>query len=38
MVVCSLDIDFAGQARRIADALEVEGSLMGRLFRINRPG
>lgn len=38
IVVCSLDIDFEGQANRIATALEAEGALAGKLFRINRPG
>ena len=38
LVVCSLDIDFAGQARRISEALSAEESLAGKLLRINRPG
>lgn len=38
IVVCSLDVDFVGQARRIAEALHAAGSADGRLFRINRPG
>ena len=38
IVVCSLDIDFEGQAKRIAAALEAEGTEAGKLFRINRPG
>lgn len=38
IIVCSLDIDFAGQARRISAALEPEESLAGKLFRVNRPG
>lgn len=38
IVVCSLDIDFMGQARRVSAALEPEGSLAGKLLRINRPG
>lgn len=38
IIVCSLDIDFVGQARRISSALEREASLGGSLLRINRPG
>jgi len=38
IVVCSLDVDFAGQAHRIAQALDAAASIAGRLFRINRPG
>ena len=38
IVVCSLDIDFVGQAKRIAAALESEVVVAGRLIRINRPG
>jgi hypothetical protein len=38
IVVCSLDLDFAGQARRISAALAAKGSLAGELLRINRPG
>lgn len=38
IVVCSLDLDFAGQARRIAETLTADGSTAERLFRINRPG
>ena len=38
IVVWSLDLDFVGQAERIADALEVEEAVAGKLFRINRPG
>ncbi len=38
LIVCSLDIDFVGQARRIAQVLARGESLAGRLFRINRPG
>jgi hypothetical protein len=38
IVVCSLDIDFEGQAKRIAAALEGEETEAGKLFRINRPG
>lgn len=38
IVVCSLDIDFVGQARRIAREIEAVGDLAGQLLRINRPG
>lgn len=38
IVVCSLDIDFNGQARRISATLDEAESLSGSLFRINRPG
>lgn len=38
IVVCSLDLDFAGQARRIAEVLDAAASITGKLFRINRPG
>jgi hypothetical protein len=38
IVVCSLDIDFVGQAKRISAALEAEDALAGKLFRVNRPG
>lgn len=38
IVVCSLDIDFEGQAKRITADLEGEEALAGQLFRINRPG
>jgi hypothetical protein len=37
IVVCSVDIDFVGQARRISDALEASGPVAQRLLRINRP-
>jgi uncharacterized protein with PIN domain len=38
IVVCSLDLDFDGQARRIAVAVEGKDALTGQLLRINRPG
>jgi predicted nuclease of predicted toxin-antitoxin system len=38
IVVCSLDVEFARQAQRIADALEAAGPIERRLVRINRPG
>jgi predicted nuclease of predicted toxin-antitoxin system len=37
IVVCTFDVDFAGQARRIHAAIEAQGDLNGRLLRINRP-
>ena len=36
IIVCSFDPDFAGQARRIADALERESDLVNQLIRIYR--
>ena len=38
IVVCSLELDFDGQARRIAAAVDGLDSLSGQLLRINRPG
>ena len=38
IVVCTLDIDFVGQARRIAATVTANEDLSGKLFRINRPG
>ena len=38
IIVCSIDIDFVGQARRISAALEPDEAVAGKLFRINRPG
>lgn len=35
---CTFDVDFAGQARRIAKAIAGADRLVGELFRINRPG
>jgi predicted nuclease of predicted toxin-antitoxin system len=37
IVVCTLDLDFKGQARRIHDAIQAYDSLKGKLLRINRP-
>ena len=36
IIVCSFDLDFVGQAQRIADALETESDLVNQLVRINR--
>ena len=38
IVVCSFDIDFEGQAKRIRAALGTQSELAGQLLRINRPG
>lgn len=38
IIVCSLDMDFVGQARRISNALETERPLARELVRINRLG
>lgn len=38
IVVCSLDVDFARQAQRIADALGATDPIERKLVRINRPG
>lgn len=37
IVVCSLDADFAGQARRIHKAVSLHADLAGILIRVNRP-
>ena len=37
IVVCTFDADFAGQAQRIHDALELETNPSGKLIRVNRP-
>lgn len=37
IVVCTQDIDHAGQAGRIVTALEAVESSAGRLLRVNRP-
>ncbi len=37
IVVCTFDPDFAGQARRIDDALKLQPEPRGILIRINRP-
>jgi hypothetical protein len=38
IVVCSFDLDFDGQAKRIRSALDGQSSVVGQLLRINRPG
>jgi predicted nuclease of predicted toxin-antitoxin system len=37
IVVCTVDADFIGQARRIHEALAVHANLSGLLVRVNRP-
>jgi len=37
IIVCSVDLDFVGQARRINEALQAQNMLAGILIRINRP-
>src|SRR4051812_43450623 len=37
IIVCTFDIDFAGQADRIDQAIASQGSLAGSLVRVNRP-
>lgn len=36
IIVCSLDLDFEGQAARIDQAVAMHESLAGRLIRVNR--
>lgn len=38
IIVCSFDLDFDGQAKRIRAALGAQSLLVGQLLRINRPG
>lgn len=37
IIVCTLDLDFAGQARRIHEAIGSVPKLDGQLLRVNRP-
>jgi hypothetical protein len=37
IIVCSLDLDFDGQAARIDEAIAKQESTAGRLIRVNRP-
>jgi hypothetical protein len=37
IVVCTVDADYAGQARRIHASLALHGELSGILVRVNRP-
>lgn len=36
IIVCSLDLDFEGQAARIDQAVATQESMVGRLIRVNR--
>jgi len=38
IIVCTVDADFLGQARRIDLAIQSAGKLRGQLVRVNRPG
>jgi hypothetical protein len=38
VVICTFDPDFSGQAQRIHEAVDKEGSMEGRLIRVNRLG
>jgi hypothetical protein len=38
IVVCSFDLDFDGQAKRIRAALAAHSLIAGQLLRVNRPG
>lgn len=37
VIVCTLDLGFRGQAKRIHEALAEQAQLTGQLLRINRP-
>lgn len=37
IIVCSLDLDFEGQAARIDQAVATQESMVGLLIRVNRP-
>jgi predicted nuclease of predicted toxin-antitoxin system len=37
VIVCTVDPDFTGQARRIHDAIQPIPDLHGQLIRVNRP-
>ena len=37
IIVCTVDADFAGQAKRIHQAVGSQASLAGQLIRVNRP-
>ncbi len=37
IIVCTFDVDFEGQARRIDAAIKDYNSLVGLLIRVNRP-
>jgi hypothetical protein len=37
IIVCSLDLDFDGQAARVHEGLAASESMTGHLIRVNRP-
>ena len=37
IIVCTVDADFAGQARRIDAEIAAEKTLVGKLVKLNRP-
>ncbi len=37
IIVCTFDLDFAGQAERIHEAMALPDTLSDRLIRVNRP-
>lgn len=37
VIVCTLDLDFVGQAQRIHEAINASDDLAGELIRVNRP-
>ncbi len=37
IIICTADLDFVGQARRIHESIEASDGLDGRLIRVNRP-
>ena len=37
IIICTADLDFIGQARRIHEAIKGYDSLEGQLIRVNRP-
>jgi predicted nuclease of predicted toxin-antitoxin system len=37
MILCTLDLDFVGQAKRIADVIAEGDDFKGRVFRVYRP-
>ena len=38
IIVCTFDVDYAGLAQRIHEALASQPATAGRLIRVNRPG
>ncbi|MBI3959354.1 MAG: DUF5615 family PIN-like protein [Chloroflexi bacterium] len=37
IIICTTDLDFVGQARRIDEAIQTHTPLSGKLVRVNRP-